>query len=628
MRSYSNPITVSGNPATFTVQNAKVLSLSVPIVPTQDLHGYSSPWIDAEYDKVPYNFRAVSDTTASRVGNSELGSIIGGTVAWNQLINKASLLSGTNNDITITADTSTGEISVSGTASADASVQICQPISWIAGHVYYMPQPSGASASTYFIRSGSDIFWSYGVIKKYNATQSGNLRILVKNGNATGFTFKPQLFDFTAMFGSAIADYLYTLESGTAGAGVAKLKSWGFCTKPYYAYDAGSLQSVNTSAHKTYKADNTLLGNYALDSSLTLRGIPKLDANNNLYYDGDSYAAGGTVTRKYGSRAYQNGDATDGSTMITDGTNTVYKLTTTATETATAYAATQSIDPDGTEEYVDYAESQGTRDVAIPVGHDTNYANICPISGSTGLNAYVSPTTNLADATTYSADWTSTAGTVYGGTLDVVTGVLTVTMANIASYNGETINEPWLSSMDAYAAGTTPTTGAQVVYPLATPLTYQLTAQEVELIKGLNNVWADTNTTITLSYALLYFIRQKLIVNGTDLSEYVERDSYRTSLTPVYGQTIETLNGVQHTALLRLRGALKVGLNPQTDTDTATICTALLNTPCQVTYHCLQRDADVTSLMKVDPISAQFLSRCLFLGDEWNDIDDITLTEL
>ena len=39
---------------------------------------------------------------------------------------------------------------------------------------------------------------------------------------------------------------------------------------------------------------------YPLDSTLTLRGIPKLDANNNLYYDGDTYESDGTVTRKYG----------------------------------------------------------------------------------------------------------------------------------------------------------------------------------------------------------------------------------------------------------------------------------------------------------------------------------------
>lgn len=39
---------------------------------------------------------------------------------------------------------------------------------------------------------------------------------------------------------------------------------------------------------------------YPLDSDLTLRGIPKLDANGSLYYDGDEYAPDGVVTRRYG----------------------------------------------------------------------------------------------------------------------------------------------------------------------------------------------------------------------------------------------------------------------------------------------------------------------------------------
>lgn len=52
--------------------------------------------------------------------------------------------------------------------------------------------------------------------------------------------------------------------------------------------------------------------------------------------------------------------------------------------------------------------------------------NVRPINGRTGLNIYVSPTPNAADANTYAVDWTSEAGTVYGGTLNVVTGVLTV----------------------------------------------------------------------------------------------------------------------------------------------------------------------------------------------------------
>lgn len=92
-------------------------------------------------------------------------------------------------------------------------------------------------------------------------------------------------------------------------------------------------------------------------------------------------------------------------------------------------------------------------------------------------------------------DWSSVAGTVYGGSLDVTTGVLTVDMANIASYNGETLPGAWISDRDVYAQGTTPTTGAQVVYELDTPQTYQLTPQQVVTLLGVNHIWCNTGDT-------------------------------------------------------------------------------------------------------------------------------------
>ena len=90
--------------------------------------------------------------------------------------------------------------------------------------------------------------------------------------------------------------------------------------------------------------------------------------------------------------------------------------------------------------------------------------------------------------------------TVYGGTLDVTRGVLTITHANIASYNGESINEPWLSSMDVYTPGGTPTTGAQVVYPLTTPFDIDLTPEVISAIVGTNNVYSDTNGDTEVQY--------------------------------------------------------------------------------------------------------------------------------
>ena len=80
---------------------------------------------------------------------------------------------------------------------------------------------------------------------------------------------------------------------------------------------------------------------YAFDSDLELRGIPKLDTSNNLYYDGDTYKSNGTVTRNYGivdmgtlswgkptATNYMNFYSTDISSLVKkpDTTNNGYKI--------------------------------------------------------------------------------------------------------------------------------------------------------------------------------------------------------------------------------------------------------------------------------------------------------------
>lgn len=145
--------------------------------------------------------------------------------------------------------------------------------------------------------------------------------------------------------------------------------------------------------------------------------------------------------------------------------------------------------------------------------------NIRPISGWDEVKTYVSADeiyevglkvdyenrtfTRLGDAVgkTQGSDFngevkytTSLGRTVYGGTLDVVSGMLTVDRGYIASYNGETLPSTWTSDRDVYASGTTPSIGAEVVYKLSTPQTYQLTPQEVRTLLGTNNVWSDAGT--------------------------------------------------------------------------------------------------------------------------------------
>ena len=118
---------------------------------------------------------------------------------------------------------------------------------------------------------------------------------------------------------------------------------------------------------------------------------------------------------------------------------------------------------------------------------------------------------------TYDINFPSEAGTVYGGTLDVTNGELVVDRAIIASYAGETLPTTWISDRDVYSEGATPTTGAQVVYELATPITYHLTPTEVTILMGYNTIWMDADGTIKLDY------KANAIATKGDVNEAIAR---------------------------------------------------------------------------------------------------------
>ena len=86
---------------------------------------------------------------------------------------------------------------------------------------------------------------------------------------------------------------------------------------------------------------------YPLDSSLTLRGIPKLTADGDLTYDGDIYKPDGTVERRYG---------------VVD----LGELSWEATTTANRYMAYLAPNP--------YAKPSGSYSVAVPFVTNSKYA--------------------------------------------------------------------------------------------------------------------------------------------------------------------------------------------------------------------------------------------------------------
>ena len=148
-----------------------------------------------------------------------------------------------------------------------------------------------------------------------------------------------------------------------------------------------------------------------------------------------------------------------------------------------------------------YVASNG---ITIEQGDVIQYYYISVQSGSTvneDVYIFIAPGESVyqvPDFEPYQPGTTATLTlpeTIYGGTVDAVTGVGSKTWGFIASYNGEAIPGEWISDRDVYAPGTTPTTGAQVAYKLAIPEPFQVTGnQPIPALAGENTVYTDGNS--------------------------------------------------------------------------------------------------------------------------------------
>ena len=102
--------------------------------------------------------------------------------------------------------------------------------------------------------------------------------------------------------------------------------------------------------------------------------------------------------------------------------------------------------------------------VGAPVKYEPYY--ITPFAPITSIDFKISPTSDIEDATIYTFNVPANLGDQYGFKFDPIAGKLWEMTGHIASYNGETLPSYWQSDRDVYAEGTTPSTGAEVIYQL------------------------------------------------------------------------------------------------------------------------------------------------------------------
>ena len=450
-------------------------------------------------DKSPYLFRAMP----TGAGDREEPVIVGGSVVWNQMVVNGDFSDGVGNwktpasygtlavadgKATITTTTQNVNQSIYGT--------VANPTK---DHVYLIEFDVTISEASPKL----EVYWGKAGIDKNLGSVAANTKThavcIAKAGTQTATTTmyiypnstsgmsvgatavfeNIRCHDLTAMFRTAIADYVNTLGNT---AGIAYLRKYGFFTKDYYPHTEPTFKHVEgLTAHKmvgfnqwdgTYRENVWLNSNstgaitgangynltdyipvipgkryyhseagsqrslyydknkalvgagawanagqyagtfvvpegayyirftvtnanianfiinlsdpakngtyepyksytYPLDTDVVLRGIPKLDANNDLYYDGDTYEADGTVTRKYGVITF-NGSVGESWSHYTisseDNANELFRITVSGRKSGAIPSGACGV---FTERYA-IAENNGTKRINLTIsGSDT-----------------------------------------------------------------------------------------------------------------------------------------------------------------------------------------------------------------------------------------------------------------
>ena len=208
-------------------------------------------------------------------GNMVDFDLVGGSVAWNQLVangNFASAsgwiaddtavetISASNNVLTMTVVASATRIAVKSN-NLDRTKQVV-------GHKYLVSATAkstkaisinlevlGSQRATAQSTAGNKVFCSsvFNLSSAMPSTGGFSVRLYARlvsgDSFAVGDTVNVENYmvtDLTQLFGSTIADYIYSLEQATAGAGVAWFRQ--YFSNVYYAYNVGEIKSVNPSA--------------------------------------------------------------------------------------------------------------------------------------------------------------------------------------------------------------------------------------------------------------------------------------------------------------------------------------------------------------------------------------------
>lgn len=445
----------------------------------------------------------------------------------------------TRNGITFKSD-GNGTYSLSGTASSSASilVNLDEPITYTAG-TYYMSILNNAYSGLvgfYGVKTSGNA-WDI-VINANNKTQQITfeadttitaLSVYIGNGSTVNYTFSPVLSK--TGFVQAFTPYSNICPiSGHTEVNVTR------CGKLYDSY----LDETVVANGLTIKKSS----NHRIKISGTITG--QVDRYLSTAFDGTGETLNLYITQPV---PY---------------TNTYIYIYDT-----TSYSAVLRL----------YGNTQTSGSFTTVTGHSYRVGILCPNNGGTYDMDFTVSVTG-APPETFSLSWQTEAGTVYGGTIDVATGLLTVDRATV-EFDGSD-DESWsLQSVNSYnianfsishthysgtanylalcnyltaqtsAIAATQTNGflvhqngstiyirlstsyastvaelrtwlannpLQIVYGLTTPQTYQLSGQQLKTLYGTNSLFSNVgNVSVTYPADTKLFIEKLTMPTEDDM---------------------------------------------------------------------------------------------------------------
>lgn len=199
-------------------------------------------------DKQPYLFRA-TPYDSTRVDEE----IVGATVGWNQLVqngNFADASGWTVGTSVITVQNNTALYT--GTANSEWGIPFRHPISSVENHKLLVTAKVWCDSNNHYrVRNpfiSSELSVNANTWADFIAIgiAGSPTEISIQCDNIIDAQYKWKnvcMFDLTAWFGSTIADYAYTLETATAGSGVAWIKA--LLPSGYIPFSAPKMESVS-----------------------------------------------------------------------------------------------------------------------------------------------------------------------------------------------------------------------------------------------------------------------------------------------------------------------------------------------------------------------------------------------